>query len=76
MPIPGVVLGERGRAAMLEGFTSMGRLLAMTLGPVAGKIANDRHPNMAPELLTDAATIARRIIQLPERGEDAGAMMM
>lgn len=76
MPIPGVVLGERGRDAMLEGFTSMGRLLAMTLGPIAGKIANDRHPNMAPELLTDAATIARRIIQLPERGEDAGAMMM
>jgi chaperonin GroEL len=76
MPVPGVVLGEHGRAAMLEGFTSMGRLLAMTLGPIAGKIANDRHPNMAPELLTDAATIARRIIQLPERGEDAGAMMM
>ncbi|MGI6380321.1 MAG: chaperonin GroEL [Anaerolineae bacterium] len=76
MPIPGVVLGEHGRAAMLEGFTSMGRLLAMTLGPSVGTIANDRHPNQAPELLTDAATIARRIIQLPERGKDAGAMMM
>lgn len=54
----------------------MGRLLAITLGPSSGKIANDRHSNMAPELLSDAATIARRIIQLPKRGQDAGAMMM
>jgi chaperonin GroEL len=77
MPKPDVVLGEKGRVGMLRGFESMARLLALTLGPVGGKIVNARDPGGAnPELLDDAATIARRIIQLPDRTEDVGAMMM
>jgi chaperonin GroEL len=54
----------------------MARLLAITLGPIGGNIANAREPRGEPEVLTDAATIARRIIQLPDSAEDAGAMMM
>jgi chaperonin GroEL len=76
MPKPDVILGEKSRVGMLRGFESMARLLAITLGPIGGNIANAREPKGEPELLTDAATIARRIIQLPNREEDAGAMMM
>jgi len=76
MPEPDVLLGEKGRAGMLRGFKSIARLLSITLGPIGGNIANAREPRGEPELLTDAATIARRIIQLPDRAEDAGAMLM
>jgi chaperonin GroEL len=76
MPKPNVILGEQSRVGMLRGFESMARLLAITLGPIGGNIANAREPKGEPELLYDAATIARRIIQLPDRAEDAGAMMM
>jgi chaperonin GroEL len=60
---------------MLRGFGSMARLLGLTLGPVGGNVVNDRDQS-TPEILDDAATIARRIIQFPDRAEDAGAMMM
>lgn len=76
MPVPDVLLGEQSRAGMLRGFKSMGRLLAITLGPIGRNVANAREPQGEPELLTDAATIARRIIELPDRAEGAGAMMM
>ncbi|MHB9033864.1 MAG: chaperonin GroEL [Anaerolineae bacterium] len=76
MPKPEVLLGDDGRAGMLKGFNDMGRLLALTLGPIGGYIANSRHPLEAPELLTDAATIARRIIEVEGRKENVGAMMM
>jgi len=76
MPRPDVLLGEKGRVGMLRGFESMARLIAITLGPIGGNIANAREPRGEPELLNDAATVARRIIQLPDRAEDAGAMMM
>jgi len=76
MPRPELLLGEKGRVGMLRGFESMARLIAITLGPVGGNIANAREPRGEPELLNDAATVARRIIQLPDRAEDAGAMMM
>jgi chaperonin GroEL len=61
---------------MLRGFKSMARLLAITLGPVGGNIMNARNYRGEPEILTDAATVARRIIQLPDRVENAGAMVM
>ena len=76
MPTPAVVLGEESRAGMLRGFESMARILALTLGPIGGEVANARDANRAPEILRDAATIVRRIIQLPDRVEDAGAMLM
>ena len=75
MPTPGVLLGEKGRVGMLRGFGSMARLLGLTLGPIGGNVVNDRDVS-SPEVLDDAATIARRIIQFPDRAEDAGAMMM
>ena len=76
MPKPDVVLGEQSRIGMLRGFESMARLLAITLGPIGGNIANAREPKGEPELLYDAATVARRIIELPDPSENSGAMMM
>ncbi len=61
---------------MLRGFERMARLLSITLGPIGGNIANAREPKGEPELLTDAATIARRILALPDSVETAGAMLM
>ncbi|MGI6368066.1 MAG: chaperonin GroEL [Anaerolineae bacterium] len=76
MPKPNLVLGEASRASMLRGFETMGRLVSLTLGPVRGTIANEREGTREIELLRDAATAVRRVIQLPEPTEDPGAMLM
>jgi len=76
MPVPDVIVGEESRLGMLHGFETMARLLSITLGPVGRNIVNARGIGNEAEILTDAATIARRIIQLPERAEDAGAMLL
>lgn len=48
-----------------------------TLGPRPRFVALQRtHRSDAPELLDDAGQIARRIIQLPDRDEDVGAMFV
>ncbi len=76
MPKPDLILGEECRVSMLRGFNSIGRLVALTLGPIGGHIGNQREGTNETELLNDAATIARRVLQLPDRQENAGAMMM
>ncbi len=70
------MLGDEGRDGMLRGFETMARLLGITLGPIGRNIVSAKMVGNQAELLTDAATIARRIIQLPERTEDMGAMLM
>lgn len=57
-----------------RGFDELATLLALTLGPTQGTIVSDVRGK--PEVLTDAGTIARRVIELPRRGEDAGAMIL
>jgi chaperonin GroEL len=54
----------------------MGRLVSLTLGPVKGTIANERDGTGEIELIHDAATAVRRVIQLPDRVADPGAMLM
>jgi chaperonin GroEL len=76
MPKPDVILGEHSRVGMLRGFESIGRLMALTLGPVGGNIANERDGTREIEILRDAATAARRIIELPDVAENPGAMLM
>ena len=60
---------------MSQGFDKLASLLALTLGPGQGSILSGSM-HAAPEVLQDAATIARRIVALPNRGEDAGAMLL
>ena len=51
-------------------------LLAPTLGPVGGVVANQRDFQRKPELLDDSATTMRRILNLGDPRADVGAMLM
>ena len=48
-----------------------------TLGPRPRSVAIDSYQqNKQPELLDNGAVIARRVIQLPDRDDDVGAMLV
>jgi chaperonin GroEL len=62
---------------MVRGADRLAHLLGLTLGPVGGNVVSAKDAGSERyETLTDAATIARRIIALPEPSEDAGAMLL
>ena len=61
---------------MQRGFDTLARLLSLTLGPRGGNIVSQRVNTSGFEALEDGATIARRFTDLPDRVENAGAMMM
>src|SRR5688500_18662949 len=72
-----VLLKPRARVALTRGVDQMANVLRVTLGPnaravVMAPIISTR----APELLTDSATIARRIIEIPDPYENMGAMLI
>jgi chaperonin GroEL len=70
-----LITSTRALGAMQRGVDKLAGLLAATLGPTRGLVLHDRG-NRAPELLTDSGTIARRMIELPARGDDVGAMTL
>ncbi len=74
--IPKVILPPQARGVLRAGFDQMAKLLAMTLGPTHGIVFNSTALKPTPEPITDAATIARRITALPDRGQDVGAMLL
>lgn len=74
MSIPQILQNETATRALQRGFDRIANLLAATLGPTQGVILSAKDTG-APEILSDAATIARRIIALPDRAEDVGAML-
>ncbi|NOK58451.1 MAG: hypothetical protein GFH27_549279n257 [Chloroflexi bacterium AL-W] len=76
MPEPAIVFASDGRVALQRGFDALAHLLALTLGPQQSGIFNTRDVHSAPEWLTDAATIARRFLALPDRVENVGAMLL
>lgn len=76
MPKPAVLAPPRAPAKLQRGFETLAELLALTLGPVSGHIVSTTTDKPQPELLTDAATVARRFVALPDRGEDVGAMLL
>ncbi|MDI7274872.1 MAG: chaperonin GroEL [Anaerolineae bacterium] len=74
---PKVILGDRGILLMCRGADRLAHLLGLTLGPVAGNVVSAKDGGSERyETLTDAATIARRIIAFPEQTEDVGAMLI
>jgi hypothetical protein len=75
MPRPDVLLGESSRTGMLRGLAACGRLVALPLSPVGGAIANKPEGAGQVEILRDAATAARRLIQLPHPLENPCAML-
>jgi chaperonin GroEL len=75
LPTPAVILHSDARARLKRGFDALAHLLARTIGPTQGHILSAGSPSTGPELLVDAATIARRFLALPDRCEDVGAML-
>ncbi len=70
-----VALANEARARLKAGAEVMGHVLRVTLGPAARTVAiAPLVKSRAPEVLQDGATIARRIIEIPNRYENAGAM--
>ena len=60
-----------------RGINQMVEAIRPTLGPRPRIVAIDRIlDDRMPELLDDGGTIAKRIIQLPDRDEDMGAMLV
>jgi chaperonin GroEL len=75
MPQPTLISSPQALSCLRRGFDELATLLALTLGPTQGVVLNDRG-NKSPETLTDAGTIARRVLELPARGANAGAMAL
>ncbi len=74
--IPQVIFAPQSRNTLKSGFDQMARLLAQTLGPTQGIVFHATAQKPTPEPLTDSATIARRIIALPDRAQNVGGMLL
>ncbi len=65
------------RDALRAGIDTMANAVTPTLGPLTGLVALEEPTRKgSPELLDDAGAIARRIVQLPDRAADIGAMLL
>jgi chaperonin GroEL len=71
-----VLFGAEANNQLKSGFDKMARLLAVTLGPTGGLVLSQPATGSQPAVLTDAATIARQLLALPNRAEDVGAMLL
>ncbi len=75
---PGVVFQPQVQRRMQRGIQTMVGAISPTLGPLSSGVAID-HLNKSiqlPEFLDNGGLIARRIIELPNRDEDMGAMLV
>jgi chaperonin GroEL len=72
-----VVFQPAAHRGMQRGINQIVNAIRPTLGPLPRTVAIDRTlSNTMPELLDDGGVIARRIIELPNRDEDVGAMFI
>ncbi len=75
--VPGVVFQPRSRQGMQRGINQMVNTVRPTLGPRPHLVAvENTFRQKLPELLDNAGVISRRIIQLPDRDADMGAMVV
>src|SRR5919205_3803086 len=75
--IPGVVFQPRAYQGLQKGINQMAGLVRLTLGPRPRTVAVENvSREKMPELLDNAGLITRRIIQLPDRDADMGAMLI
>ncbi len=73
----GVLLPPRAREALKVGVEIMTGTLAVTLGPLGRVVAIDPIVDKgAPELVSQGSIVARRVIEIPDRYVNAGAMMI
>ncbi|MBM4464480.1 MAG: hypothetical protein FJ014_02740, partial [Chloroflexi bacterium] len=72
-----VVFQPTAYRGLQQGINQIADTLRPTLGPLPRTVAIERSPrDKAPELLDDGGVIARRIIELADRDEDVGAMLL
>jgi chaperonin GroEL len=73
---PSVVSAPHSIQQLKRGFDQLAELLAVTLGPSQGIVLSASDLKPRPELLTDAAVIARRVTELPDPEQNMGAMLL
>jgi chaperonin GroEL len=72
-----VIFQPTAYKAMQTGINQMAEVVRPTLGPLPRMVAFERNTkNERPEILDDGGTIVRRIIALPNRDQDMGAMFL
>ena len=71
----GVLFQPQAGRALQRGAATMIAAVRPTLGPRPRYTAVERATRGGPELLDQGATIARRVLALPDRNEDVGAML-
>ncbi|HEX9924454.1 MAG TPA: TCP-1/cpn60 chaperonin family protein [Anaerolineae bacterium] len=77
MNVPGVVFQPETYQGMQRGINQLVEAIRPTLGPLPRLVALDRLvDHKAPELLDNGGIIARRILALPDRRADMGAMYL
>lgn len=76
MPKPKVIGQPTSAQHLSMGMNALADLLAPTLGPIGGVVANQRDFKRSAELLDDSATAVRRILNLGDPRADVGAMLM
>ena len=75
---PGVVFQPDAVEGMQDGMNKLVALVRPTLGPLPHIVACEQVADRRslPELLDSGGTIARRVVQLPDRDEDVGFMFL
>ncbi len=75
---PGVIFQPHVHYHLQRGIDKLVNAIRPTLGPLACGVAIDplNDAETLPEFLDDGGLIARRIIELPNRDEDMGAMLL
>ena len=77
MNVPAVVFQPETYQGMQRGIDQLVDAIRPTLGPLPRLVALERPANhKAPELLDNGGVIARRILALPDRRADMGAMYL
>lgn len=75
---PRVVFQPQTAQGLQSGFDQLVNVIRPTLGPLPRTVANEHVAARArrPEILDSGGTIARRIIQVPNRDQDVGLMYL
>jgi chaperonin GroEL len=74
---PGLLFASPAQAALRQGVKVMADMVRPTLGPTARCVMlHEESSGRSPEVLDDAATILRRVIELPDPYVNMGAMLI
>ncbi|MCC7446021.1 MAG: chaperonin GroEL [Anaerolineae bacterium] len=76
-PTQRIIFQPAAAYRMLRGVDQLANAVRVTLGPRPRYVAIERPNNGSqPELLDNGGIIARRVVELPDRDEDMGAMLL